>query len=112
MKKLLNSINLLVADYLSGKDKVIMPESELTLFIKQCEDDLSALKYEIRNISVDSHSVSNMIQDEIANVLDFRTDEFEQYIDGCGTCEDIASDLKSKIDKFKTKNHLHENTNK
>ena len=43
MKKLLNSINLLIADYLSGKDKVIIPKSELTLFVKQCEDDLNAL---------------------------------------------------------------------
>ena len=112
MKKLLNSINLLVADYLSGKDKVIIPKSELTLFIKQCEDDLNALKYEIRNITIDGSSVTGMIQDAVADAIDFRSDDFEQYIEGCGSCNEMVLDLKSRLDKFKTKNSLHENTSK
>ena len=112
MKKLLNSINLLIADYLSGKDKVIIPKSELTLFIKQCEDDLHALKYEIQHITVDGSSISNMIQDAVADAIDFRSDDFEQYIEGCGSCNEMVLDLKSRLDKFKTKNNLHENTSK
>jgi len=112
MKKLLNSINLLIADYLSGKDKVIIPKSELTLFIKQCEDDLNALKYEVQNITVDGSSISGMIQDAVADAIDFRSDDFEQYIEGCGTCDDMVLDLKSKLNKFKTKNSLHENISK
>ena len=112
MKKLLNSINLLIADYLSGKDKVIIPKSELTLFIKQCEDDLHALKYEIQHITVDGSSISGMIQDAVADAIDFRSDDFEQYIEGCGSCDEMVLDLKSRLDKFKTKNNLHENTNK
>ena len=112
MKKLLNSINLLIADYLSGKDKVIIPKSELTLFIKQCEDDLHALKYEIQHITVDGSSISGMIQDAVADAIDFRSDDFEQYIEGCGSCDEMVLDLKSRLDKFKTKNNLHENTSK
>ena len=112
MKKLLNSINLLIADYLSGKDKVIIPKSELTLFIKQCEDDLNALKYEIQHITVDGSSISGMIQDAVADAIDFRSDDFEQYIEGCGSCDDIVLDLKSRLNKFKTKNSLNENTSK
>tara|TARA_R100001129_G_scaffold166331_1_gene133397 strand:- start:640 stop:978 length:339 start_codon:yes stop_codon:yes gene_type:complete len=112
MKKLLNSINLLVADYLSGKDMAIIPKSELTLFIKQCEDDLSSLKYEVQNITIDGDGVNRMIQDEVMNALDFRSGDLAQYIEGCGSCDDIVLDLKSRIDKFKTKNSLHENTNK
>ena len=53
-----------------------------------------------------------MIQDAVADAIDFRSDDFEQYIEGCGSCNEMVLDLKSRLDKFKTKNSLHENTNK
>ena len=109
MKKLLKSINLLIADYLSGKDMAIIPKSEHTLLIKQCEDDVHSLKHEVQNITIDGESVTRMIQDEVVNALEFRSYDLEQYIEGCGSCDEVITDLKSRINEFKTKNNVRKN---